>query len=176
MKHEIIYITGGAACGKSTYASDIAERLGGAAVTFIATAIKSDDEMRKKISLHKKIRPAAWKTIEVGDGLLTESIKKITTPVAVVDCMTMFASTRMVIHKETQKKIVAHTVRAVRVMQKHPVCKIFIIVSNEVGWGLVPEHPIGRVFRETLGTVNKKIMASCDKAFLLVSGHPLQLK
>jgi len=172
---KLIYLTGGAACGKSTYALDLA-KASGEEVTFIATATYSDKEMYEKIAAHKRERPKSWELIEVGEGSLLEAVRKVNTAVAIIDCITMFTSTQVVLLEQTRETIIKLILEALKAMQEHQTCNQFIIVSNEVGWGLIPEHVLGRAYRETLGAVNKKVMASSDEAILFISGFPLRLK
>ena len=172
---KLVYITGGAACGKSAYAGDAALKACGESVTFIATATLSDDEMRAKIAAHRTTRPAAWKTVELGLDSLADVLRTVDTRAVIVDCMTMFTATRMTAGV-SDAQILAYVREAIDVMRMPQNDRRYFIVSNEVGWGIVPEHSLARRFRELLGAVNKMLMAAADDGILLVSGRALKVK
>jgi adenosylcobinamide kinase/adenosylcobinamide-phosphate guanylyltransferase len=172
---KIIFIIGGAASGKSTYAQQLAIK-SGKPVTLIATATASDPEMASKIAAHQKARPRSWLTLETQNEALFKMIKLAKTPVIIIDCLTMFVSTQMVISGKNKDQILVQTESIIKAIKNHKACKKFIIVSNEVGSGLVPDSKQSRDFREILGAVNKKFMAAAHQGILMVAGQPLHVK
>ncbi len=182
-----ILITGGARSGKSTYAEKLARELGGD-VLYIATSIPFDEEMKSRVKKHRESRPSEWDTYEGYRGLgrvISESggqYKGI-----LLDCVTVmvtnllleypdinydnaryedFAEAERAINEEVEEllKGIADTAATV------------IMVTNELGSGIVPENLLGRVFRDIAGRVNQHIAAHCDEVFLTVCGLPLKLK
>jgi adenosylcobinamide kinase / adenosylcobinamide-phosphate guanylyltransferase len=164
---ELIFVTGGARSGKSSFALEKARELGGDTVTFVATAERSDDEMMDRIAHHQLERPSAWKTIEAPREVLIADLKS---KVVLLDCLSLFVSNLLldgldesVILERTQNILDSKT-------------QTLIVVSNEVGMGLVPEYPLGRQFRDVLGRANQLVARASTQAFFLVSGIPLRLK
>lgn len=166
MSH-ITLITGGAASGKSRYACERAAACG-PKVLFIATCVPHDDEMRAKVRRHRAERPAAWRTEERARdvaGALSHACDA-----AVVDCLTLLVS-QLLVEEVAEPDILVE----VGNLLDPPPCPLFV-VTNEVGWGIVPESPLGRRFREVAGRVNGLAARHADEVVLMVSGLPVWIK
>lgn len=163
----ITLITGGAASGKSRYACERAAAFG-PNVLFIATCVPRDDEMRAKVRRHRAERPAAWRTEE-----RTRDVARVLSPgydAAVVDCLTLLVS-QFLVEGFAEPDILAE----VGSLFDPPPCPLFV-VTNEVGWGIVPESELGRRFREVAGRVNGLAARRADEVVLMVSGLPVRIK
>jgi adenosylcobinamide kinase/adenosylcobinamide-phosphate guanylyltransferase len=174
---KIILLLGGARSGKSTYAQELAEQHGGN-VLFVATAEALDDEMRSRIEAHKKARPQEWLTLEapynIGASLETQPGEF---DIVLIDCITLLVSNLLgsgtdvpAIEKRVQDEITQIVDRA------HVMDKTFIIVSNEVGTGLVPANELGRLYRDLLGKANQLLAQNADEVYLMIAGIPMKVK
>ena len=170
---KITLILGGARSGKSQFALKLAQKTA-RSVVFIATATVSDREMRRRIKLHRKNRPSYWKTIEEPKKLsfLVKRISK-KTDLIIIDCMTIFIS-NLILEGKSDYSIQNEVNSALRTIRKSGFNSL--IVSNEVGMGIVPDNPLARRFRDLAGKINQSIAAASDEAYLMVSGLPLKLK
>ncbi len=180
MAKQLILVLGGARSGKSRVAEELAARLG-QRVVYLATAQPRDPEMAARIAHHRRQRPASWLTVEsprqVGEALARVAAQA---DVALLDCLTLLASNLLAplgddpdpleaeacLEREIDSLLAAYEAGAASL----------IIVSNEVGWGLVPTSPLGRVFRDVLGRAHQRLAARADQALLVVAGIPLDLK
>ncbi len=171
----ITFIIGGSRSGKSAYALELAKKSGRRRVAFIATcAVSSDSEMKKRIMLHKKSRPKHWKTFE-DTADLPLLLKQIggKFEVVIIDCLTLLVSGFML--KGNKESVIRNKVnRILKILQRAKAKTI--IVSNEVGLGIVPDNRIARDFRDIAGRVNQIAASNSDKVFFLVSGLPLRIK
>jgi adenosylcobinamide kinase / adenosylcobinamide-phosphate guanylyltransferase len=170
-------IIGGARSGKSARALELASR--GAHALFVATAEALDDDMAVRIARHRTERPAHWRTLEAPRDL--ESIAAHVTSdidTIVVDCLTLWVSNLMLGDSNTaplsEREIIERTSNWLALRQTPG--RRWIVVTNEVGLGLVPDTPIGREFRDTLGRVNALVAREATGVELLVAGVPLQIK
>ena len=177
----ITLITGGARSGKSTYAESIYHDR--TDVVYIATSRIEDSEMADRIMLHQSTRPSSWRTFE-GNYKLKEAIGGESC--YLLDCMTVLSSNIMFDLTKNMDKIDIKTQQTV----EETICcelislideireqnKNLILVTNEVGLSIVPEHHISRVYRDILGKVNQKIAALSDEVTVLFCGLPLKLK
>src|SRR5512137_2316762 len=173
MAKKIYFITGGARSGKSAFAEKIAADIAGKRA-YLATAQALDAEMVARIEHHRQRRGSAWDTYEEPLAV-AELVKKLSGRYAVVllDCLTLWLSNIMA-RTRSHDEIDAHLVELVSVMKAFSgVC---IIVSNEVGLGIVPDNPLARQFRDQAGFANQKIALAADEAYLLASGIPLKIK
>ena len=169
---EIVLILGGARSGKSSWALKYTEK-NYDSYMFLATAEVMDDEMADRVRLHKEDRGPQWKLREeplaIADVLKTgcEGVEAV-----LIDCMTIWLSN--VLLKEGEEKVPIYRNRLIEalVQSAHSV----IIVSNEVGTGIVPEHPLGRLYRDMAGSLNQKLAATADKVVMTVAGLPIYLK
>jgi adenosylcobinamide kinase / adenosylcobinamide-phosphate guanylyltransferase len=167
----IIFVTGGARSGKSTFALNLA-RATNEAVTFIATAQDFDDEMTERISKHQLERPKDWTTIEAPIDVHT-ALENTQTRVVILDCLSLLVSNLM-LENFIEAKILEQIQNALEIAKTRDLK--LIVVSNEVGSGVVPEYPLGRLFRDILGRANQTVAATSSEAYLLVAGLSLRLK
>ena len=178
---QLILILGGACSGKSTYAQQLAQDLGGKAVLFVATAEAGDEEMAQRIVKHRQSRPSTWRTLEaprqVGEAVRTELRD---TTVVVVDCLTLLVSNAILSLGMNPDPTAAEAAIEEEVEALLQVCRTsvatFIIVSNEVGLGLVPNTPLGRLYRDLLGQANQTLAAQAHAVYLMVAGLALDVK
>ena len=166
----MIFLLGGARSGKSKLAVSIAET-SGRPVRLIATATASDEEMERRISSHRANRPSGWvvveEPLEVGRALATaESPETV-----VLDCVTLWISNLMMDRNDAD--ILACVGEAAQIAAARSA--MTVVVSNEVGGGLVPMDPVGRRFRDLQGTANQIFAAEADTAYLVVAGRTLEL-
>ena len=169
---QVILFLGGARSGKSAFAENIASSFD--KVAYIATAEAIDDEMIERIEQHRSVRPSNWATYEV-DGGLSETFEKAAEGVeaVIIDCMTVYIGRRM--YKiANDNEIVEEIVEVIKAASSSG--KTVLIVSNEVGMGVVPEYPVGRRYRDLLGVINQRIAALSDKVILTIAGIPLDIK
>jgi adenosylcobinamide kinase/adenosylcobinamide-phosphate guanylyltransferase len=169
---KITLIIGGARSGKSAFACRLAARH--KKVAFIATGQPRDKEMKKRIRVHKSSRPETWATFEEPEQL--ETLLKKLKPgfdIILIDCLTLWVSNLLL--KKTKETDILDTFRATLALLKKKKCPS-VIVSNEVGLGLVPLTPLGRKFRDIAGRVNQCAAEMADDVFLTVSGIPVKIK
>lgn len=170
---KLTFIIGGARSGKSTYALGLAEK--NKNVAFIACAYSdSDPEMARRIESHKKGRPAHWQTFEESMNIAC-LLKEIGSQfdVILVDCLTLFISQLLI--EDIEEGVIENQAREIVDAAKKIKAGV-IIVSNEVGLGVVPEYPLGRQFRDVSGRINQEVARAADEVFFMVSGLPLQVK
>ncbi|MCK4363073.1 MAG: bifunctional adenosylcobinamide kinase/adenosylcobinamide-phosphate guanylyltransferase [Dehalococcoidia bacterium] len=176
MDSEIILILGGARSGKSRFAQQLATELG-ERVLFIATGVPMDEEMRRRIKLHQKARPKAWRTLETPTGVaraIGEHIKDA--DVVVLDCLTFLVSNLMDNETEESEALEKEITAELSELLEQKKTASLIIVSNEVGMGVVPAYPGGRAYRDLLGRANQFIARRADRVYLMIAGIPLELK
>jgi adenosylcobinamide kinase / adenosylcobinamide-phosphate guanylyltransferase len=170
----ITLVLGGVRSGKSRYAQQLAERSG--RVTFVATAEHRDDEeMRLKIERHRAERPVSWITVEEPLDLAhaVESAGHQSDAI-LVDCLTLFASNVMECCGNDVSQADAFVSGLCGALKAAP-CSV-VLVSNEVGSGVVPAYALGRRFRDQVGEINQRVAAIADNVLLMVAGLPLALK
>jgi len=178
---DLILVLGGARGGKSAFAQQLAAQLGGQDVLFAATAEPLDDEMRARISNHQQQRPTGWRTVEAPRGVAAAiTATAAGAKVVLVDCMTLLVSNVLMTLGEDPEPAAAQ--RAVD-KEVEPLLQVvrdseamFIVVSNEVGMGVVPPYPLGRLYRDLLGRANQMLAASADRVYFMVAGLPMCLK
>jgi adenosylcobinamide kinase/adenosylcobinamide-phosphate guanylyltransferase len=170
---KITFILGGARSGKSQLAIKLAKEKA-KKVAFIATCLPRDREMKKRIALHKKIRPKSWKTFEEPEDL-NLLLKQISSKfeVIIIDCLTLLVSNLLLkgIKASTIENKINKIVLALKALESQS-----IIVSNEVGLGIVPENKLARAFRDIAGRVNQIVANKSSEMFFMVSGIPLRIK
>ena len=169
----LIYITGGARSGKSRFAQELAQRLG-RRVVFVATASPNDADLRKRIARHRRERPKHWRTLENPKDLsrVFSDIDR-RTEVLLLDCLTLYVSERLM-QGVPESKIGAQVEKFCKAAAASPVTTV--VVSNEVGSGLVPATDLGRQFRDYLGRANLIAARYARHAYLMASGIPIVLK
>ncbi len=175
-----ILITGGARSGKSTYAQELALKTG-RSVLFVATAEAGDADMARRIKAHRKSRPAAWTTLEAQLHIgrqITENIGQAGT--VIIDCITMLVNNIIQQYDETadisqiEKAVVAEIEELIKCIEYSDTR--FIIVTNEVGLGIVPADRISRIYRDLLGKANQMLANHVDEVIFMVAGVPLTIK
>jgi adenosylcobinamide kinase / adenosylcobinamide-phosphate guanylyltransferase len=161
-------VLGGARSGKSRYAESLITAAR-PPWTYIATAEARDEEMAVRINTHRERRDSCWRTIEAPREIVAALTECETTSV-LVDCLTLWLSNLMLAHADIDREI-GHLEKALLAV-KVPV----VLVANEVGLGIVPEHPLGRQFRDWQGVLNQRMAALADRVILIVAGLPLVIK
>ncbi|KRW93931.1 bifunctional adenosylcobinamide kinase/adenosylcobinamide-phosphate guanylyltransferase [Paracoccus sp. MKU1] len=165
----ITMVTGGARSGKSALAESLAARHQGARI-YIATAEAWDDEMTQRIGLHRTRRGGDWQTVEESRDLAGALARTDGQGVRLVDCLTLWLSNLMADEDEPGPQVAA----LCRVLgaQQSPV----VLVTNELGLGIVPENALARRFRDEHGWMNQAVAGVADEVWMAVSGMPLRLK
>ncbi len=177
----ITFVVGGARSGKSSYAERLALQNGGS-VLYVATAQAGDAEMEARIQAHRARRPATWRTLEaplkVG-AAVCQALEQEPADVVLLDCLTLLASNVILrlpetaVESEAIQTLLEEVDALLACMEKSNAR--WIIVSNEVGMGLVPPYPLGRVYRDALGRANQKLAAAAEEVVFMVAGCPLRL-
>jgi adenosylcobinamide kinase / adenosylcobinamide-phosphate guanylyltransferase len=173
----ITLVTGGARAGKSRYALSLLD--GEASVTYIATAEALDEEMRGRIARHRAERPAAWGTIEAPIDLAEAVSMAPQRDALIIDCLTLWVSNLLLRAPEQSgggepwypAREVSCVIEALG--RRHPAV---VVVTNEVGLGVVPATPLGRAYRDVLGRVNQEMASAAQRVVLLVAGIPMVVK
>ncbi len=161
-------ILGGARSGKSSYAETQAAA-SGLAVVYVATGEARDAEMSERIAHHRARRPAAWRTIEEPLALAAALAREASPQrCLIVDCLTLWLSNVLLSAREEELE------RLLAELPRLP--GRLLLVSNEVGWGIVPENALARRFRDEQGRLNQTIAQLADRVTLIAAGLPLQLK
>lgn len=175
---ELILILGGARSGKSAYAERLARERGGT-VLFVATATAGDEEMARRIAAHRAARPAAWQTLEAPQDIAARVAAHDSVDTVILDCLTLLTANLLLAHEAAGEEAVARVLDAEIAALLARIATdsaAWIVVSNEVGMGLVPSYPLGRTYRDLLGRINARVAARADRAYLLVAGLSLDLK
>ena len=177
----LILVTGGARSGKSTFAEQLAAQLGGDDVLFVATAEALDDDMRRRIAAHRQARPAAWQTEEAPRHVGRRIAQSLgTRSVVLVDCLTLLVSNALLSlgdepdAQQAERLAIEEVDQLIEAISRSTAT--VIVVTNEVGLGLVPPYRLGRIYRDVLGKANQRLAAQADAVYLLVSGLPIDVK
>ncbi len=178
-----ILLIGGAGSGKSHFAQELALRLG-EPVLFVATAVAGDEEMLKRIDQHRRQRPPAWSTLEVTTDVGKNILEKLGgAKVVIVDCITLLANNIFSQYSEQgeptdvpliEKSLIAEIDELIECIKQ--VDASFIIVTNEVGLGVVPASRLGRLYRDLLAQANQMLAGAADEVYLMVAGLALPIK
>ena len=163
----VVFITGGARSGKSRFALEIAQRFT-QPITFLATAQAFDVEMTERIRLHQLER-ATLGFVTIEEPLNLKKVLLETEGVVLLDCLSLWVS-NWLLSERNQKTMLAE------LQDLLALKKTLVIVSNEVGSGVVPEYPLGRTYRDWLGRANQMAAQTADEAYLMVAGLSLKLK
>ena len=179
-------VLGGARSGKSEFAEGLVAACG-ERVLYVATAQGGDDEMIDRIAHHRARRPVTWSTLEAPTGVGNRLMGLDWRPNAVlVDCLSLLVSNLLLALLDAgdtlapseadvfEKAVISELDRLQQASEK--LNAPMVVVSNEVGMGLVPAYPLGRVYRDVLGRSNKRLAALADRVYLVVAGLPLTLK
>ena len=174
MTTNLILVTGGTRSGKSSFAQNLAEAEEGRKV-FIATAEPLDQEMKKRIALHKNKRPAGWSTVEEPIHL-AKTLKKCgdAYEVLLIDCLTLWIS-NLLVNKSMDEKAILKKISALVTSCREVHARV-IMVTNELGMGIVPSNPLSRLYRDLVGEANQQVASEADEVYFLVSGIPMKLK
>jgi adenosylcobinamide kinase/adenosylcobinamide-phosphate guanylyltransferase len=175
--NKTILLLGGARSGKSAYAQELATLIGGR-VLFCATAGALDDEMQSRIEKHRRSRPPGWEALEAGreiGGALGNQASLY--DAVIIDCITILVANAIGDETDIEKAESAVNAEILSLIEllKRRQCN-YILVSNEVGSGIVPDNRLGRLYRDELGKANQKLAAVADEVYLLTAGIPLKLK
>lgn len=182
----LILITGGARSGKSRWAEQRASELStlsGSPVIYIATAAVLDIEMRLRVAQHRKSRPRGWKTIEATHGVAAALLARgdiVPGAILILDCVTMLVSNVMTLGENpitdplvAQQAVEAELRALLRVIRERKTT--IIMVTNEVGAGIVPENALSRNYRDIVGRINQWLATQADGVWLVASGMALPL-
>lgn len=189
-----LLIVGGARSGKSTFAEHLAAS-SGRSVAFIATATAGDEEMRERIARHRASRPGGWQTIEEPLDL-AGAVRRASevADVLLLDCITLWLS-NVLLQEYAQQEQSEHSEveefargrlfdeRALQeveallgALKEIASDKVLLAVTNEVGLGIVPAYPLGRMYRDTLGYVNQRLAEEAERVYLMVAGIAVDIK
>lgn len=182
----LILVTGGARSGKSSFAEEMIRGLGGN-ILYIATATGFDDEMKERISRHRQQRPSNWVTLEAFrdfDRTLTGMLKG--RDAVMLDCVTIMVSNIMLQKamdwealsvdeiNEVEREVTGQVGVLLSIIKEADIP--FILVTNELGMGVVPPYALGRAVRDIAGRVNQQLARAADEVYLCVSGIPVKIK
>jgi len=169
----LTFVLGGARSGKSRHALTLAREYG-ESVVFVATCVPRDEEMREKVARHRQERPSGWITLEHPADLaraLNQHEGKA--DAALIDCLTLYLSEALM-KGEEQDSILERVEQFCQYAQRSSIS--VIVVSNEVGFGIVPVTPLGRAFRDLAGSANQIAARLAQNVWLVAAGIPLSLK
>jgi adenosylcobinamide kinase/adenosylcobinamide-phosphate guanylyltransferase len=181
----LILVTGGARAGKTIIAERLAHELGGDRdVCYLATAEPGDEEMRARIAAHRAARPPGWRTVEAPCGL-SAALDGLASPLSVrvvlLDCLTLLVSNVLLaqpapagVLADAWPAVEAEVDALIRFAAQPAVTAV--VVTNEVGMGIVPDNRLARVYRDLLGRANQRLAAAAAVVYLVVSGIPLEIK
>jgi adenosylcobinamide kinase/adenosylcobinamide-phosphate guanylyltransferase len=182
---QFVLILGGARSGKSDLAERLAVAHGGEEVLYVATGQALDEEMTARIAHHRAVRHAGWRTVEAPLDPAA-AIATAEARVVVLDCVTLLVSNLLLTlgdpergdeppdEQRAEALVQAQVSALLAAIPEHP--GLIIAVSNEVGLGLVPPYPLGRLYRDLLGRANRHLAAAADAAYLVIAGLPIDLK
>lgn len=194
----IVLVTGGARSGKSAFAETLARALddgarqasSGSGILYVATCEVHDGEMRDRVRRHRERRPASWPTLEASSDVglrLREAVTAMPSPSGVLlDCVTLLVSACMArtltdwdrispAEADAVETEVRREIDALLAAARAVACPV-LLVTNELGMGLVPEYASGRLFRDVAGRANQQLAAAADEVYLCVSGIPVRIK
>ncbi len=176
MRQRLTLILGGMRSGKSSYAQQLAS--GGERVLFVATAEAGDREMEARIRAHRDSRPADWNTLEEPVELV-EALGPVlrSYDTVLLDCLTLWVSNALLRERdaESARRVIISKANKLLELILDSDCS-WIVVSNEVGLGLVPATELGRVYADELGRVNQAVAADADEVYFMAAGLPIRLK
>ena len=168
----VTLVLGGAASGKSRFAQSLAERCAGT-LLYVATAHAGDAEMAERISRHRQARGERWRTLEAPLDLAAIIPATAGHGAVLVDCVTLWL-TNLLLAGDGAAAAWPAVEDFLAKLDTLPVP--LVLVSNEVGHGIVPEHALARAFRDLAGEVNQRLAARADRVWLVTAGLPLRLK
>jgi len=183
---ELTLILGGARAGKSAYAEQLVTGFG-PRVLYVATAEVKDEEMRARAEAHRARRPATWTTLEAPTdiGAVLLSLRPSADAI-LLDCLTLLVTNLVLRHGGEEEMIAPEVEEAADAAVAAEIGALLkaqaqlhlpmVVVSNEVGLGVVPPYPLGRLYRDVLGRANQQLAAAAHRVYLMVSGLPMTLK
>ena len=180
MAGTLTLILGGVRSGKSSHAEKLAAAHGGP-VLYVATGEPHDEEMAERIRNHRAQRPPEWRTLEAPTrtGIAIAAYKP-EPAVILLDCMTLLAGNAMAVLSEPYSSNTAENLvemEVARLLEAQRASSAdWLIVSNEVGLGVVPPYPLGRVYRDALGRANQALAAAADSVLFMIAGIPMKVK
>ena len=165
LERKRVLVTGGARSGKSHYAEKLAAHSArGERVLYLATLEALDDEMVRRIETHQKRRPEAWRTLTTPLAPAA-ALREASEKVVLLDCLSGFVSNLVLQHEAESEEVtlqrVTEAVKELLSVAKRS-SKVVVVVTNEVGSGVVPPYPLGRLFRDALGAANARVAAAAD--------------
>ena len=176
MSKSLTFIMGGVRAGKSSYAQRLADS--GERVLFVATAEAGDPEMEARIKAHQEDRPPHWDTLEEPiDPVAALAPMQDRYDIVLLDCLTLWVSNLLLRNPDpesTRKEILSEARRLLGLYREGEAS--WIIVSNEVGLGVVPATKLGRIFADELGRVNQLVAAEADEVYFMAAGLPMAMK
>ncbi|MCS6907303.1 MAG: bifunctional adenosylcobinamide kinase/adenosylcobinamide-phosphate guanylyltransferase [Anaerolineales bacterium] len=178
---KLTLLLGGVRSGKSCFAQELASLQEGL-VVYIATAQALDSEMERRVAQHRRERPEHWKTLELPYGVARGYRESgLDAAVVLLDCLTLLVS-NVILATCPPESIDPERAMAAVDCELDALLEVirgssahWIVISNEVGMGVVPPYPLGRLYRDILGVVNQRVAAVADEVFLMVAGIPLPL-
>ncbi len=184
LKGTLTLILGGVRSGKSRFGQELAHQLGNDDVLFVATAESRDEEMARRIDKHRQSRPDTWRTFEqplrTGKAI---QVFELLPKVVLVDCLTLLVSNVLLENESDldtpegiaaiENRMHAEVEDLIAVAKNHEIH--LIVVSGEVGMGLVPENALGRLFRDMLGWSNQQLSANATSTYLMVAGLAIKV-
>jgi len=170
----IVFVTGGARSGKSNFAQDMAEKIEGKRL-FLATAQAFDEEMRLRIEKHREQRGDRWDTLEEPVHL-GKALKPVRDSynIIIVDCLTVWMSNLLMKYSDQGEKLLE--IIDDFFLSIKEIDGTLIVVSNEVGMGIVPDNKLARDYRDQLGFLNQRMARRADEVYALLSGIPVRIK
>lgn len=174
----VVLVTGGSRSGKSAFAQNLAEHVPGAR-TYIATCPLLDDEMRERARKHRDARQShGWTTVEETNDL-AQALQRAPAGTVLVECLTLWVNNLMY-EAEQDGRTWSEPDMSTRALTVLAACRerqgTSVLVTNEVGWGIVPENALARRFRDIAGRCNQTVAADADEVWLVVCGQPLKIK
>ena len=189
---KLTLLLGGARSGKSTFAEKRAKEIGGEKVLYLATSESKDEEMQERVIKHRADRPSAWDTVEAPRNV-AQAIRQVRSDASVIllDCMTFLVANHLMdaaapeddpfddpsadpFDEKIETAVVAEVNALIDYVKEADV--ELIVVSNEVGLGLVPAYELGRAYRDVLGRANQILARHADEVLFLVAGIPMKVK
>ena len=189
---KLTLILGGARSGKSTFAEQRAKELGGDSVLYVATSETKDEEMQQRVEKHRADRPSGWETVEASRNVAQVlRAARSGAKVILLDCMTFLVANHLMdaaapeddpfddpssnpFDEKIESDVVAEVEAIIDYMKETDA--EMLVVSNEVGLGVVPPYELGRAYRDILGRANQILARHADEVLLLVAGIPMKVK
>lgn len=182
--NKVVLLLGGARSGKSYMGQAMAEKMAHK-VLFVATATAGDEDMRRRIAKHRQDRPSHWQTLEAPLGIAGRIESGIgPAELVIIDCITLLVNNLFSKYNDHEfeniedsvldQAVTSEITELEQLIAKKPAS--FIIISNEVGLGIVPDNRMGRLYRDCLGRANQILAKAADEVYLMVAGIPLKVK